>query len=297
MAEKKKGKDAFDEEIEDLEFEDVDEENIESVDVVDEDEVEADLEDEELDVQEEFDIEDEKDQKQEQKEQEKSVQEVKKGSSKLDTFFDDVSGVVDEADESVVVGDTGTKVSKYPIEKMKFNKNNRELISIITQKVFIPKRHFHEEVGSFRCFGGACCEHLDLPDPRYVYPIVVYDTDKTGKPISQDVEVKALDVSGDKYDDIVTAGELHGGITTIDLLVTCKDETYQDISFQAAGDARWKKSKNAVKYVVEFWEKNKSYLLNVAGRKITESEFLESLGYDTGTIDENIDMDDVFADS
>ena len=197
----------------------------------------------------------------------------------------------------VSVGEIGTVVSRFPIERVKFSTSKRELISILSRRVVIVKTHYVEDVGSFFCFSGKCCDLDGLPRVKYLLPIVMYDTNKAGKPVSSEVVVKVLSIGKDQYEDIMTINELDGDITEKDLLVTCKDEQYQKISIQSAGDARWKKGKSIVSYVTNFWKENHKYLTMAVGRSLTEGQLKEALGYDTGSPDANdVKFDDIFKD-
>lgn len=188
------------------------------------------------------------------------------------------------------LGAIGDKVSRYPIEKMRFTKAKKELISIMLDKPFQLRVHYHENTGSFRCFEGACCKKLKLPRVRYVFPIVVYDTNKKGKPVSKEVTVKALQLGQGLYDDIITIREMHGDISNIDLLVTCKDEQYQRLSFTPAGKARWRRSGEITKYVLDFWKDNNEYLFDGIAREMDEEQFKEEM--DLSDVNTQIDSDD-----
>lgn len=209
----------------------------------------------------------------------------------LDITFEGLDNV-----PGVQVADTGTKVSKYPIEKMRYTEAKKEMISVLTKQVIIVKRHYDEDTGSFFCFDGKCCEYLGLPDVRYIYPVVVYDTNKKGQPVSKDIEIKALILPKDAYDDLSSKDEFNeGGITSVDLVASCTDETYQRVTYSVAGAARWKKSGEIKKYVADFWKKNAKYLTLAAGRTLKEGEFLNLKGAGgNAQIEDDVDFDDVF---
>lgn len=195
-------------------------------------------------------------------------------------------------------GKMGDTVSRYPIEKIRFTTSKNELVSIITNNVIIAKTHYHEDTGKFFCFDGECCEILDLPRVRYVFPVVKYDTNKKGKPVSTDVEIMALDVSQEYYDDLMTIEEMNGGdITNLDLLINCKDETYQRISFTTAGKARWRKSNEVKSKVVKIWKEKNKYLLKAIARKITPKKFKEAMDMDDVNepgVGNDMEFNDVF---
>ena len=211
-----------------------------------------------------------------EKETENALEEVEEtGVVENDNPIDNIK--TELSSTGVVTGEIGTKVSRYPIEKIRFTKAKKELISIMTSNVTIPKLHYHENTGSFLCFDGVCCDKLGFPKVRYLFPVVVYDTNKAGKPVSKDVEIKVLQLGKDLYEDITTIKDMHGDVTNIDLLVTCKDEQYQRVSFTPAGKARWRRSSEIKDYVYKFWKKNHKHMVRAVGRELTPEEFMEEM--------------------
>lgn len=194
-----------------------------------------------------------------------------------------------------VVGDIGIEVSRLPVERVKFTANQRALISIVSGRVTAIKCHYDEEVGSFLCFGGSCCETGDLARVKYLFPVVVYDTDKRGKPVSREVSNMCLAVGKDQYEDILAMQDLNGDITKYDILVACKDENYQKLSFQLAGEARWKRSEAISKPVIEFWRENIKHLVKSVARQITEKEYLKAKNAgEAAETAKDVNFDDVF---
>lgn len=199
----------------------------------------------------------------------------------------------------IVTGDIGLTISKYPVDKLKFSTNKRERISIITEQVIAIKTHYIENVGSILCFDGKCCKLDGAPRIKYLFPVVVYDTNAQGKAISTKIENKVLAVGRGVYEDIMAINEINeevGGISAIDLVVSCKEEQYQDISIQPAGKASWKKKPELIKQVTEFWSKNMEHIYESVAREITEDEFNLKIG-DQGVLsDSDVDFNDVFGD-
>lgn len=195
----------------------------------------------------------------------------------------------------IMTGQIGLQVSKYAIDKLKFTKSARTLLNIITSNVICVKTHYIEDVGSVICNEGYCCEVADVPSVRYVFPCVVYDTDKAGKPMSTALEFKSLVVGQGVYQDIMTQHELNEDITNFDLLITCKEETYQDISITPAGACRWKKQPKLVEEVTSFYAKNMKDILKPIGKIMTSKQLKEKLGAGIQTtISEGADLGDVF---
>lgn len=200
----------------------------------------------------------------------------------------------------VVVGDIGMEISRFPVERAKFTTSSKALISIVSSNVVACKTHYNEDVGNYICFGGACCEHDGLAKVRYLFPIVQYDTDKKGVPVSKEVTFRVLTLGKDAYDDVRTIMDLNGDLSKLDLLVTCKDEQFQKISIQMAGAARWRKSKDLAREVVSFWKKNLKEMVKPVARVITEEEYTKKISGSgavavTGASDE-VDFDKLFED-
>lgn len=196
----------------------------------------------------------------------------------------------------IVTGNIGLKVSRYAVDKTRFTVANKSLISIVSSQVIAIKCHYNQEVGSYLCFGGDCCNTDGGARVKYLFPVVVYDTDKNGRPTSSAVECRVLAVGKETYEDIMTIHELSGDITQTDLLITCKDEGYQRISIQQAGTARWKKNNAVVKQVSDFWTRNMKHIYEAVAREITPEAYRERMGMvDTGTLGgSDTDFEDVF---
>lgn len=209
----------------------------------------------------------------------------------------DMSGF--ESLPGVVVGDIGLTVSRVPVERAKFTKDSRALINIVVSKVIAVKLHYREGLGSYLCFGGECCEYDGLAKVKYLFPINVYDTNKKGKPVSPELQQRVLAIGADQYEDLMTIQELNGDIADLDILVSCKDEQYQKLSFQTAGPAR---SKNNPKWSstyaqsVEFWNENYKHIIKGVARKITRNDLLKDVNEGTGTVGDDVDFDKVFDD-
>lgn len=216
---------------------------------------------------------------------------VDKSSFNFDSIDLGLSGV------GIIVAETGTKVSRFPIEKMRFTQSKKERISIILDKVVIVKTHFVEEVGSFICNASVCCEELGLPQVRYCYPVIHYiNTDKKGKPLDATVEVKLLSVGKDSYEELLTIVDNKGSLTKFDLIVTCTDEGYQKCSYTEAGPANWKRKASIQEEVMQILKKDGKNLVQALGRTVTDEQFKKVLGLDIapGFSDTEVDLDKVF---
>ena len=197
----------------------------------------------------------------------------------------------------VIVGDMGMEIPRLPVEKVKFTKDSRALISLVSSQMIGIKTHYHEDLGTYLCFGGKCCEIDDIPRVKYLFPVVVYDTDKRGAPVSKKVQMKVLAVGKDAYEELLTIADLNGDLREIDLLVKCTEEQYQNISFNAAGAVRWKKSKAMTKEVIDFWNQNMKNIVLPVARKITEAQLLKvANATEEVRVETEVDFDDVFND-
>ena len=189
----------------------------------------------------------------------------------------------------VLVGDIGIEISRYPVDKIKFTKAKRELISIVTPQVLAIKTHYIEGVGSVLCNGKTCCKIAGAPRVKYLFPVCVYETDSKGKPVSSKMSYKVLAVGEGVYRDIMTLHEVQD-LTTIDLLVTCKEENYQDISLTPAGACRWQGNAKVAQDVVEFWSNHMEDIIKPIAREVEEDVLREQSGMDTGAVSNDIDF-------
>ena len=190
----------------------------------------------------------------------------------------------------VCIGDIGISISKFPVDKIKFTKEKRELISIVSPQVLAIKTHYIEGVGSILCNGKTCCKVDGSPRIRYLFPIVVYDVDSKGKPVSNKLNFKVLCVSGGAYEDLATLMEVQD-LTTIDLLVTCKDAQYQDISFTPAGNCRWQSQPKLVEQVVEFWSEHMEDIVKPIARDMEDNDLRNQLGMSNDNVNNSQDVD------
>lgn len=196
----------------------------------------------------------------------------------------------------VISGDIGLEISRYPVDKLKFTTTGKSLINIVSPKVVAVKTHYIDGLGNIICNGKTCCDKDGAPRIKYVFPCVVYDTDKKGRPVSKTLDFKALAVGAETYESIMTKHELQGDISSVDLLVTTTDEVYQKIQLDVAGECRWRKNQAMIKEVSEFWAENMKDLLKAIARQVTDAEVKEALMVDNGPAEADIDFNDCFAD-
>lgn len=179
---------------------------------------------------------------------------------------------------AVVVAPTGSKLSMFAFPKVKFEEGRRCRISILTEDVIMLKTHYHPEVGSIICNGGACCKYCEKVSIKYCYPCIVYETDNSGRCTSTKVEPKLLVLGGEMYDQISLLSEIGGSITSMDLLFSCTSTQYQKCQVTQAGPAQWMNNEATVKFVSEYMSANGSKIIDAVGRTYTAEEFAAKIG-------------------
>lgn len=179
---------------------------------------------------------------------------------------------------AVVVAPTGSKLSKYPFPKIKFEEGRRCRVAILTEDVIMIKLHYHPEVGYIICDGTACCKYCDKVSIKYCYPCVMYETDNSGRVVSKKVDMRLLVLGGEMYDQISLLSEIGGSITNMDLLFSCTSTQYQKCQVTQAGPASWLTDEMTVKSVTEYMSSNGSKILDALGRTYTADELAIKLG-------------------
>lgn len=179
---------------------------------------------------------------------------------------------------AVVVASTGSKLSRYPFPKLKFEEGRRCRVAILTEDVIMIKLHYHPEVGYILCDGGACCKYCDKVSIKYCYPCIVYETDNAGRVVSPKVEPKLLVLGGEMYDQISLLSEISGSITNVDLLFSCNSTQYQKCQVTQASAAQWLTNENTVAYVTEYMNTNGEKVLDAMGRTYTAEELAAKIG-------------------
>lgn len=188
-----------------------------------------------------------------------------------------------EGVQGITMGEMGVKVSRTPIAKYKGSTQKNDRISFITKNVMAIKTHYFDGVGSILCFGKKCCEMGGFPSVRYLFPVVIYNTDNEGEIVSNKLDIKILSASEDFYKSILTinrAAKAMGGIDKIDLLVTCTDDKYQKLTLNQAGPATWRKSDKAIEWVQDKWTNDAEFAYMAVARSVDESAFLNLMGLD-----------------
>lgn len=187
---------------------------------------------------------------------------------------------VDLGIPGIVVADTGTVVSKYPIERLKISDQKSERFSVLIDKVIVVPYHYFEGVGSVICNGGKCCELNKNRQIRYVYYVVSYtETDKTGRIVGSGIDLKALSCPERDYFTLMQTAQLKGPLSQFDFVVTAKPKGngYFDVVFTEAGPASWLRSEQAVSYIKDKFERDSKYVLDSIARPMSDQQLLEEI--------------------
>ncbi len=187
---------------------------------------------------------------------------------------------------AITVAATGSKLSKFPFPKVKFEEGRRVRIAILTEDVIMVKLHYHNDIGYIMCDGGACCKYCDKVSIKYCYPCIVYETNEAGKPISTKVDPKLLVLGGELYDQISLLSEVSGSITNMDLIFTCTSTQYQKCQATQAGAALWLNNEDTVNFVNEYMKANGEKMLDALGRTYTADELANKLGDNNASTDQ-----------
>lgn len=176
-----------------------------------------------------------------------------------------------EAVSEVGVIDFGKKLNRYPIERFRGVKGfNRRISVLTTKRIYGIKTHYEPGVGYFYCFGGTCC---DLSDPavRYLFPVVVYDTDREGNPISAKFEIQYVAISDTVYDSWMLMNKT-APLDTIDIVASCTDEQYQKMTWIPAGPALWRQNEAFCNQVWAQYQLLEKHIIRTHARKFGHNQ-------------------------
>lgn len=209
----------------------------------------------------------------------------------------------------------GDKVTRFPIERVKFTAARKTMIAILSENAITVKTHFHEDLKSFLCFGGECCEVCGLPNLKYMLPCFVYDTNDKGQAITQQLSLKVVALGQEQYSNLVSIHESLqetsetdengvplSGILTTDLIVSCTDEKWQKLTFTAVGRNRWRKFAAEAKHIREElakWKANKALAYRCLAKNMDAKMFRKAMDLGSEVADpgtSNLDLSDVLGD-
>jgi hypothetical protein len=199
----------------------------------------------------------------------------------------------------VIVAKTGTTVTPYPFERLKFESNRQQRFSILTSDVVIVKRHYHPDLG-YILSDGLNDKYFDKsPSVVYLYPIVHYtDCSDKGKPLSDRMQVKMLQCNKDMYNYIVGIQDIKGDVTQFDFLGSLLpgNDRFPKTQLLEAGPALWKNNPKAGEYIETYMKQNGDRFLSSVGKIYTPEKLEDLLGYNGSSVKETVDqdLDDIF---
>lgn len=207
-----------------------------------------------------------------------------------------------ELNQYVIVAKTGTTITQYPFERLKFEANRQQRFAILTSDVVIVKRHYHPDLG-YVLSDGANDKYFDkAPAIVYTYPVIHYiDCSDKGKPLSDKIQVKMLMANKDMYNYLCNLYELKGDLTQFDFLGSLipGSDKFPKTQLLEAGPCLWMNNPNNRSYIQEYMKQNGDRYLSAVGKVYTPEKIEELLGLSTPTtsapaIGVEQDLDDIF---
>lgn len=219
-------------------------------------------------------------------------------ATKSDITFSIASlNLAESAGNFVTVAKTGTTVTQYPFERLKFESNRQTRFAILTEDVCIVKRHYHPELG-YILSDGLNDKYFDTPPMvTYIYPVAVYtDCSDRGKPMSDKVQVKMLQCNKDMYNFLIGIQEIKGSITQFDFLGSQipGSDKFKKTQLIEAGPALWRNNSANRSYIANYMEQNKDRFLSAVGKIYTPEKLEELLGISSSISPDTSDFDEVF---
>ena len=149
-----------------------------------------------------------------------------------------------DLNQYVIVAKTGTTVTQYPFERLKFEANRQQRFAILTSEVVIVKRFYHPDLGYVLAANdGSLDKYFEKgPSIVYCYPAVSYlDTTDRGKPLSDKIQVKMLQCNKEMYNFLCNLMEIKGDLTQFDFLGSQIPGTdkFPKTQILEAGNALW----------------------------------------------------------
>lgn len=211
-------------------------------------------------------------------------------NNKAATFSDEI-GIDDQS------------VSTNAFEKYKGVKGKIERIAVV-----FPKRikraqvHYQDGLGFFHS-NDYTIERFGAPQTRFGTVIAQYRTDKFGKLegtlTEQSISLKYF-IFGAKKFDLLRTANVEFPLDKHDMLVTCSEEKFQQLSFQSCAQAAYTLKPEIKKYVEAAAEKMMTYLESQLGQNLTKEQIQEKLGEavetgGAGVTESSVNPDDVLA--
>jgi len=181
----------------------------------------------------------------------------------------------------------GEKLSYSPIKRCKGKKDKREMVQLLSSRPLAVRYHFEKGIGFYYCFGGSCCERGNPLNIRYVFPIVLFNTDVRGKIVSNDFEVQYLQLGSEAYDNLILKFEVNPDLLDRLILISCNDEKYQRLSMEVAGESPLKKDEEWRKLVEASYQELRPHIPTSIARLVSnEKEFQQLLRKYSGEVND-----------
>lgn len=202
----------------------------------------------------------------------------------------------------IIVAKTGTTVTPYPFERLKFEQGRQSRFAILTSEVVIVKRHYHPDLG-YVISDGVNDKYFDKPPSVcYLYPVVHYtDCSDKGKPLSDAIQVKMLIANKEMYTSICSVNDVKGDITQFDFLGTQLpgNDRFPKTQLIECGMALWRNSDKAAEYIDSYMKQNGDRFLASVGKTYPIEKLEELLGGGSdpsSSVKETVDQDleDIF---
>lgn len=210
----------------------------------------------------------------------------------------------------------GQAISNFPVEKVKGVKDQSIRFGILfaspnpeemARSPFAPyawKIHYDEEVGgSFKCFGGECCQ-LDSKGARtrIVLPIVLYPTlpnDPYTIIPGKKAELKILVLGNEAWTSISNKIKSKGfRYENFDIIGTCTDGQYNSFDFTATDDT-FRAQQPDFEQVKQSWLKVRNVSYKAVGKILPRETYLQLKGlgpyqYQGGSVGQDVpDLNDI----
>lgn len=202
-----------------------------------------------------------------------------------------------DGNEFVTV-EMGQKVSSAVMDKLKGQKDEKKRVTIFMPWFDDPKRagmsmavkrHYDEDLGSFVCFGGECCQYSGNAAIRYLFPVIEYpiaNNDAT-RPLPEnygECKLKLLVAGNELYTTLCDIYQAHNNsFDGYDLIMTCTEAQYQSFTVMSTNQSA-KANYKSFNKCIEKWKQVRDQAYTVVARKM-DSEYYKTqkgLGY-TGT--------------
>lgn len=193
------------------------------------------------------------------------------------SFFNDMDFSFLDSVKGVEVVDSGTVVSRYPIDKIDFSEVKPERFSILVDKVIVCPYHYFDGCRNVICNGGHCCELGNKRKLRYIYFAVHYtNVDANGKILSPAVDLCALSLAEQYYRKLCDIQKYKGNLSNFDIIGTLTKKggstEFSDLNFNEIGPAAWKTNQSLVDYIVKEYKDKHSRILDFFAEQKTAEE-------------------------